>query len=190
MDKKEVFDSNGEDFSNDNKKKIKFPSWLKILLLKYWTAGSVLYFFGFGLGFLWASTTNIENQTIYLTLLLILGYCLMNEYIIKPIVRLFRTSNDNTYYYNMINLKGTKSFFLNLLYAIMVIIPVVLIMSLLSAYGITLTITFEDGIDPFSFGLVVVLVDFIYLFIKNTIMNAYKKHKFKQSNQVNKDVEL
>ena len=58
MDKKEVFDSNGEDLSNDNKKKIKFPSWLKILLLKYWTAGSVLYFFGFGLGFLWASTTN------------------------------------------------------------------------------------------------------------------------------------
>ena len=90
----------------------------------------------------------------------------------------------------MINLKGTKSFFLNLLYAIIVIIPVVAIMSLLSAYGITLTITFEDGIDPFSFGLVVVLVDFIYLFIKNTIMNAYKKHKFKQSNQVNKDVEL
>ena len=190
MNKVENFDPNNETFNNKENKKRKFPSWLIILLIKYWTAGSVLYFFGFGLGFIWASTSNAENQTIYLTLLLILGYTLINEYVVKPIVRLFRTSNDNTYYYNMINLKGTKSFFLNLLYAIMVIIPVVLIMSVLSVHGITLTITFEDGIDPFSFGLVVVLVDFIYLFIKNTIMNAYKKHKFKQSNQVNKDVEL
>ena len=88
MKKQQNFDPNNETFVVNNKSKV--PSWLKILLLKYWTAGAVLYFFGFGLGLLWASTTNLENQTIYLAVLLILGYCLINEYIVKPIVRLFK----------------------------------------------------------------------------------------------------
>ncbi len=182
MKKQQNFDPNNETFVVNNKSKV--PSWLKILLLKYWTAGAVLYFFGFGLGLLWASTTNLENQTIYLAVLLILGYCLINEYIVKPIVRLFKSSNDDTYYYNMINLKGTKSFFLNLGYSIIVIIPTVIIMSQMAAHGITLDITFQGGIDPFSFALVVVIIDFIYLFIKNTIMNFIKKRKFNKDNKI------
>lgn len=189
MKKQEVFDQ--EQYANVNKKDGKkgVPAWVKILLLKYWTAGSVLYFFGFGLGALWNHNTDLD-ATFYLTLLLILGYCLINEYIVKPIVRLFRTSIVDTYYYNMVNIKGAKSFFLNLLYAIIVMVPVVIITVFLSAHGITLTITFQDGIDPFSFGLIVVFVDFIYLFIKNTIFNAYKKYKFNKSNKVEKDAEL
>ena len=84
----------------------------------------------------------------------------------------------------MINLKGTKSFFLNLGYSIIVIIPTVIIMSQMAAHGITLDITFQGGIDPFSFALVVVIIDFIYLFIKNTIMNVIKKRKFNKDNKI------
>ena len=107
MKKQEVFDQ--EQYANVNKKDGKkgVPAWVKILLLKYWTAGSVLYFFGFGLGALWNHNTDLD-ATFYLTLLLILGYCLINEYIVKPIVRLFRTSIVDTYYYNMVNIKGAK----------------------------------------------------------------------------------
>ena len=36
----------------------KIPSWIKIILLKYWVAGATFYFFGMGGYFLWANDRN------------------------------------------------------------------------------------------------------------------------------------
>ncbi len=159
----------------------KIPSWIKILLLKYWAAGAVFFFIGFGGSFIW-SKENSEDSTIFLTIMLIVGYALAQEYIVKQIVRLMRNSRDDTYYYNLVNLKGTKSFFVNLLIAPLVIIPIVILYSYLVSKGLKLSIFGLDGIDPFTFALAAIFLDFIYLFIKNAIYNAHKKHKYKKAN--------
>lgn len=168
----------------------KVPSWIKILLLKYWAAGAVFFFIGFGGSFIW-SKANQEDSTIFLTLMLIVGYALAQEYIVKQVVRLMRNSRDDTYYYNLINIKGTISFFLNLLVAPFIIIPIVLLYSYLGSKGLNLSIFGMEGIDPFTFALAAVVLDFIYLFGKNVVNNMIKKHRYAKDNKLkNKEREL
>ncbi len=188
MNKKEEFDKNDIESYQKTKFFAKIPSWLKILFLKYWAAGAAFYFFGVGGGFLWSSV-NTDDSTLFLLVCLILGYALVSEYVVKQIVRLMRTSRDDTYYYNIINVKGTKSFFMYLGYSVLVIVPCFYILGFLSSKGL-ISVWGVEGVEPLGFGLAVTVVDFIYLFIKNTIFNAYKKYKFNKSNKVEKDAEL
>ena len=116
--------------------------------------------------------------------MLTLGYALISEYIVKQIVRLMRTSRDDTYYYNIINIKGALSFFAYLGYSILIILPTMAFFGFLAAKGISLNFwTLTDGVDPFLFALMAVFLDFIYLFIKNAICNFIKKRKFKKTNE-------
>lgn len=174
---------------NDIEKYIKpsffarIPSWVKILLLKYWAAGAAFFFFGMAAGFIW-SHEDSTNDTVYLFLMLTLGYALISEYIVKQIVRLMRTSRDDTYYYNIINIKGALSFFAYLGYSILIILPTMSFFGFLADKGISLNFwTLTDGVDPFLFALMAVFLDFIYLFIKNAICNFIKKRKFKKTNE-------
>ncbi len=188
--KKEELDQN--DIENYKKPNFlnKIPSWLKILFIKYWAAGAAFYFFGIGSSLLWSSDDD-SNSTLFLYICLVLGYALVSEYIIKQLVRLMRTSRDDTFYYNMINVKGTKSFFLNLGYAFIVVLPCVYVCGFASAKGlISIWGSDVDGVDPLVFALVVTFVDFIYLFIKNSIMNYVKKHKFNKDNKIVQDEDL
>lgn len=188
MSKKEEFDDNSIDKYKKNSFFAKIPSWLKILLLKYWAAGAAFYFFGLGGSFLWSSTDS-DNTSLFLFVALTLGYALVSEYVVKQIVRLLRTSRDDTYYYNFINLKGTKSFFLYLGYSALVLLPTMFFMGWLGSLGVV-TLWGIQGVEPLGYALVVTFVDFIYLFIKNTIMNFIKKKIFVKNNKIKKNVEL
>lgn len=175
--KKKLEDS--QKYLKDNKIS-KIPSWVKILLLKYWVAGAAFYFFGMGGSFIWAQSTDENITTQVLVLFLSLGYGLALEYIQKPIVRLMRTNTDDTYYYNLINLKGTKSFFLHLVYSFVLTMCVVSFVMFLERHGIFFDpLNMTDGYEPLSLAAVYVLFDFICLFIKNSIISIYKHTRYK-----------
>lgn len=188
MKKNEEFEKVDPQKYNKSSFLSKMPSWLKILLLKYWAAGAAFFFFGMGSGFIWYNENN-PNNSLYLFVLLCLGYALISEYIVKQVVRLLRTSRDDTYYYNMINIKGTVSFFLNLGYSVLVVTPTFFFFGWLGNLGFNQTIWGVHGIEPFTFALGVTFVDFVYMFIKNTIANYLKKRKFVKA-EATKDKEL
>ncbi len=171
------------------------PSWVKILLLKYWAAGAAFYFAGVGSTFINVGTAyGGEVLLVWFTLLL----ALIVDYIVRPIVRLMRNSRDNTYYFNMINSKGILSLFLNILYAACITVPIFYITSYLVQLDIEgifkmpniFGVDFAWGLDPFFCGFLYIFFDFIYLFIKNAIANAIKKHKFNKDNPKTNNKEL
>lgn len=173
----------------------KIPSWVKILLLKYWAAGAAFYFAGVGSTFIQVGTAaGGEALLIWFTLIL----ALVTDYIVRPIVRLMRNSRDNTYYFNMVNSKGVLSLFLNLLYACLITVPIFFLTSKLVQLDLEgifhmpniFGVDFGWGLDPFFCGFLYLILDFIYLFIKNTISNYLLKRKFKKDNKILKDVEL
>lgn len=159
----------------------KVPSWIKILLLKYWAAAAAFYFFAVGAAGLWSHGDDLDVPR--LILLMMLALALFNNFLVRPIVRLMKNSRDDTFRYNMVNVKGTKSFFLNLLYGIVIMFPLEKITDFLGRHNL-LPNPFgmgNDGIDPFMFALLYILLDFIAMVIKHLSINIYRKYKYKDS---------
>lgn len=161
----------------------KIPSWIKVFLLKYWVAGAAFYFFGMGGAFIWnRNPDDFDLSTIRLCAFLGLGLAIMMEYIAKPIIRLMRTSIDDTYRYNLINLRGMKSFFLNLLYGMVLSTLAMAIAVFLMRLGVNfdpLKVTEYGGVEPFSMGLIYLLLDIISVLIKNASISTYKRIRTK-----------
>ena len=126
--KKEVQDINDIDpYKVDKLSKV--PSWLIVLLLKYWAAAAAIYFIGMDTFVInWSDVDNVKlsenidivayvaSQTLLLTILFGLFLAIFTNYIVRPFVRMMYNRRNNTFRYNMVNVKGFKSFILALLY--------------------------------------------------------------------------
>lgn len=192
--KKNVVPNNGE--SNNEVEPYKYsklsmiPSWIKILFLKYWAAGAAVFFFGVGGSFLGLDYGGFDNTTdaiisygVRFFVLLTIGLALVMNYIVKVIVRYMKTSRDNTYYYNMVNVKGFKGFLLNILYSLLCMVPIFFFSIFVGVYGLLPNLfgdNYEWGLEPFSMGLFYIMTDFVFLFIKNSISGLIKKAKYKK----------
>ena len=183
MKKHGEFDTNKEMDPYKSDKLSKIPSWIKILLLKFWVAGATFFFFGVANPMVDAESDIAPDLFfIYISF----GMGLFTEYITKNIVRHMKNSRDNTYYYNMINQKGILSLLLNIGYGFLTVFPIVYISGYLASKGWMINIFggMSTGIEPFENALMYIVVDFIFLFIKNSILNAYKKHKYKKEEEI------
>ncbi len=158
----------------------KIPSWIKIILLKYWVAGATFYFFGFGGYLLWGGSSDAGATTLKLLAIIGLGYTLTKEYIEKHIIRLMRTSTNDTYRYNLINLHGSKSFFCHLLYCyaatFLMMVIVVNCFKYDKIWGIKTT-----GTEPFGVAAVYLVIDIVAIAIKNLIILEIKHVKYKKN---------
>ena len=101
------------------------PSWLIIILLKYWAAAAAVYFgliggISIGLDFSnWDDPTSMAEkfaQDEIVILILAFALCLVMNYIVKPIVRLMYNRRNNTYKFNMVNGKGFVFLFVTFFY--------------------------------------------------------------------------
>lgn len=181
MKKKEELNKDLNPYAND--KIAKIPSWLKILLLKFWVAGATFFFFGVANELVDATAGNAAD--IYFVFISF-GMGLMNEYITKNIVRFMKNSRDNTYYYNMVNQKGVLSLFLNILYGFVTVFPIVFIASFLASKGLVWNFFGAEGfggIEPITDATIYIVVDFIFLFIKNSSISIYKRCKLSRDNK-------
>lgn len=176
---KEVENSNNA--YNKQDKLGKIPSWIKIILLKYWVAGAAFYFFGMGGYFLWYNESGDETgNTIRILAIVGLGYTLFKEYLEKNIIRYMRTNEDDTYRYNLINLHGVKSFFAHLVYcyALTVFMASILVnfVKVKDVWG-----TGSIGYEPFTVALVYLILDILCILIKNLIILVVKKIQYKRA---------
>ena len=165
-----------EEFQKQNPyqsdKLAKIPSWIKILLLKYWAAAAAFYFFA-------VANPIAQNEDQYYVWVSF-GLGIFLEYIVKTLVRFMKNSTDNTYRFNLINLKGVVSLLLNLVYSFVIVIPIMAITVLLQQHGISINLfgEYAVGIEPLMDGLIFLLIDAIAVLIKKLIIKGIKKYKF------------
>ncbi len=75
----------------------KIPTWIKIILLKYWVACAAFYFWIMGGNFLWFRNDDYHfDTTLKIIAICSLGYAIFKEYIEKNIIRYMRTSVNET----------------------------------------------------------------------------------------------
>lgn len=186
MSKKLEKDQKPQEFNPyENDKTSKIPSWLKILFLKYWVAAATLFFFIIGnpLFYVEGQEVTISTMEVYY-IFTILGLGLFTEYITRPLVRMMRTSKDDTFKYNLINFKGVLALFANLLYAAAISVPMYIILTYLASKGWVLDLLGNGGaIEPFTGGLVYIILDSIVVWTRNLILKIIFEVKFKKYNK-------
>jgi hypothetical protein len=109
------------------------------------------------------------------------------NYIVKPVVHMFNSSKDDTYRTLMVNQKGIVSFFIALGYNMLLSILLYIVTVFLGSKGLILNLFggTNYGIEPFTYGLCYLLVDLLFLTIKNLIV--YAKIKIEYNTQMKED---
>ncbi len=150
------------------------PTWIKACFIKFWFAGMVYYLIGFGLSSYIASTENLVILTG-----LILGAVV--DFLVNPIMRYFESSDKeyNNYIMFPFPLKKFWTLITNILYYIIVAFGVNGIYFIINEY-INVTL----GVEPLLFGLFAVIVDMIFIGIKDLVVFLVKKAKNKKSEKV------
>lgn len=157
----------------------KVPTWLTSILLKYWAAAAAVFFsviggLDIGLDYSQSGEDFTASLAADISTIVIIGLALalVMNYIVKPVVHMFNSSKDNTYKYLMINHKGLFSFFISLGYHMLLSIILYFVTVFLGSKGLILNLFggINYGIEPFTYGLCFLLVDAIFLGIKNLIV--------------------
>ena len=149
------------------KHKIKIPSWVKVIFIKFWFAGAVCYFVMWGLGLM------ISGLDLMAALAIVLG--LANDLLINHALRHFEPFSGAYNKWIMFPMKKFWTIFLNILYAI------VLLFFIVQTYTVVNTLiagspdTAESvpiGVEPILFGLLFMGYDMLFLAIRNTVRKA------------------
>lgn len=165
----------------------KIPSGLIVILLKVWAAAAAVFLFmgSIELGIVVPAYTpdRVVNLTYYITAILIIGFIMtvLNNYAVRIYVRLTYNRRNNTYKYNMVNVGGLKSLFINLGY--FMLISVILFFAyypISSNYLALNTMGSGNGqaLEPFTYGFLFFFVDAFFVLIKNLIQYLYKRNKY------------
>lgn len=168
----------------------KIPSWLIILLLKYWAAAAAIFFsiiggldIGIDIGSAETDSVSAAITSIELIILIALFMALFINYLVRPVIRMMYNKRNNTYRYNMVNFKGFFSFVVCLIYHLVLSIILFFITVFLAEHHLILDLfgtTGGAGIEPFTYALCYIIVDFIFLFIKNVISDCIVRHNYKK----------
>lgn len=150
------------------------PVCIKGLFIKFWFAGMVCYFIMFGI-------SSVEDDLDKLVLLgAVLG--LVVDILVNPALRFIETDKHeyNAYMMFPFPFKAFWTFFTNIIYYVIVVICVNycyygLDMLLNSIYGRTDYIAV--GVEPLLFGVFAVMVDMVFIGIKDLIVFLAKKRK-------------
>lgn len=193
MKKKKEYEEEINPYEVDKLSKI--PSGLIIIIMKYWAAAAASYFIAIGgmeIGLI-TSVAESDNPlldfannlevSIKLILMISLFLALILNYGVRILVRMLYNRRNDTYVYNMVNCKGFKSFIFALLYSLVVTFIMYMIINLLSHWNIVIN-PFgagysNKGIEPFAYGLIFIVVDGLFVSIKNLLVMARERHVYK-----------
>lgn len=152
----------------------KVPSFLKALFVKYWFAGACCFFFYWGLGMF------VEDSY---AIILILGIAIgmVTDLLTNNLFRFIQSSDREYDKWMLLPKKKLWTFFVNLPYALLVVILVVYTYHYINLWIITArglpTETVILGVEPFLFGLFYLIYDLIFIGIKDLIVFAVRRKK-------------
>lgn len=153
--------------------KIRIPMWAKILFIKAWFAGAICFFFLWGLG------SYVSNL---LDMLFILGVVLgvATDILVNNIIRFIETVPGENDGWMLFPKKGMLSFFLNIVYAFVIIFCVYHLYIVIN-YAINLLTGNMDsvplGVEPLLFGVFCMGIDVLFVFIKRVFSSIIRDAK-------------
>lgn len=154
-----------------SKKGSQIPEWAKLLLIKAWFAGAVCFFILWGLG------TYIGNMLDMLFILaVVLG--MVNDVLVNSILRFLEKTpgaNDGWMFFPK---KGIGFFFLNILYAFVIIFCVYTLYNGINGlfsliFGTTDKIYL--GVEPILFGTFCMGFDTLFIWMKRVLTSLIRK---------------
>ena len=156
-----------------NKKSI--PNWLKVVFIKFWFSGAVCFFFLWGLGYY------IHDQ---LDLLFVNGIALgvVTDLLTNNVLRFIEETPGANSPWMMFPKKRFISFFLNILYAFVILFCEFLLyneinLAIVTATGATDTVPL--GVEPILFGIFYLVIDLIFLGVKQVFVRIVEDAKTK-----------
>ena len=146
---------------------LKLPETLKVVLLKTWFAGAVCYFILWGLG------TYIYS---IIDMLFILGIVLglVTDLLTKNVIRFVEKTPGENDKWLLFPKKGMVSFFLNMVYAIVLVALVYGLYGVINsvlAVLLGLTDTVALGVEPILFGVFTMGFDMLFIGCRNLMKN-------------------
>ena len=154
-----------------SKSGLHLPQWLKMLLIKWWFAGSVCFFFIWGLG--------IYMADIYDTLLITaIGMGVVTDILTNNALRFMEQTKGESDRWIMVRKRRYISFFLNILYAGLVLWFVYMLYTVINAAAAAISHNPDRiflGVGPIVFGLFYLGFDLLFIEIRNWLTGALKK---------------
>ena len=155
--------------------KFKIPEAVKVLFLKAWFAGAVCYFILWGLGMYIASLIDM---------LFVLGVVLgmATDLLTNNVIRFIEKTPGANDKWLMFPKKGMASFFLNIVYAIVLLLCVYSLYTGINGVYAAVTGNTEVvllGVEPVLFGVFCMGFDMLFILIKRTIGSIFADAKAK-----------
>lgn len=157
--------------------KIHLSDWVKVILVKWWFAGAVCFFFLWGLG---TVVPNRENQLIIVGL----GLGFVTDLLVNKIFRYYEKTPGGNNRWMMVTKKGFISLPLNVIYAFVLLVCIVGTYNAVNAVWLAASgqqDTIPVGVGPILFGLFATIWDLIFLgmkrMLKRIISDADKQVK-------------
>ncbi|MEX1377482.1 MAG: hypothetical protein AB1Z23_08395 [Eubacteriales bacterium] len=156
------------------KKKRKLPTWLKAVLIKFWFAGAVYFFVGWGL---------FLNTTDQLDLALVIGLVLgtITDLMVNRIFHGMEHVGNEYSIFMMFPKKNFASFLLNVLYGIILSFIVAYTYHFINAAIIQIKYLPETsvvlGAEPILFGVFCMSYDMLFLLVKRLFKKEAQKNE-------------
>ena len=151
------------------KHKRHFPSWLKVVLIKFWFSGAVCYFVMWGLGLM------ISGLDLIAALAIILG--LVTDLMANNVLRHFEPFTGAYNKWMMFPVKKFWTVFLNVIYAAVILFFIIQSYTMINIILVGSPETAETvavGVEPILFGLLFTGFDMLFVTIKNAVIKAFK----------------
>lgn len=155
--------------------KVHLKDWMKAILVKWWFAGTVCFFFYWGLGL---AVQNQENQMLILGL----GLGFVTDLLVNNIFRYYEKTPGGNDRWMMFGKKGFASLPLNILYGFVLLALVVMTYNTINSIIAASTGKPENvalGVEPILFGLFVLGWDLLLLQVKKGLRRITEDAKRK-----------
>lgn len=157
----------------------KLPQWLKVSLLKAWFAGSVCFFFMWGLGGYLA-----DSLDLFFVTAIALG--MVTDLLVNTILKYYAETDGANDRWMMVPRRGVAGFFLNIFYAFVVLGLVDMVytavnIAILSVTKQTDAVPF--GVEPIIFGLLYMGIDTGFIALKRLLGRIVSDAKSKAGPQ-------
>jgi len=149
--------------------KYTIPQWVKALLIKFWFAGAVCFFFIWGLGIYMADVMD----TLFVTGV---AMGIVTDLLTNNALRFIEKIRGENERFIMVTKRGYASFILNILYSCFVLFFVYMLYSFIN--GAVASATNQPdrvvlGVEPILFGVFYLAFDLLFIEIKHFITDRF-----------------
>lgn len=167
----------------------RIPNGLIITFLKFWAAAAAVFFIliggrDLGLDFSKPLADGYAEmtRTIIAIILVSLFLAILLNYGVKHLAHLMHSRRNNAKRWMIFNQKGFLTFLVYLVYSFMCMILTFLVVAFLGSHKLIPSFLENagSGIEPFSFGLIFIVIDGLFLLVKNYTFKLIKVLRYRK----------